>query len=172
MDMIRILIATATLALAGASLAQDADRDFSTVQEMMTAKEFVDAGLHELSQQQLDALNEWIEANMKSAPGQGSGQGNQQVASTGSGSDEGDQRGLHTEPDDDIHSRIIGEFKGWYGHTEFQLENGMVWQQVSTDTMKGVRMTDPKVRISQALLGGWRLEVEGVNKSTQVKRIK
>lgn len=172
MDMIRILIATAALALAGTSFAQDSETDFTTLQEMMTAKQFVDSGLHELSQPQLDALNEWLQANMKAAPGQGPGQSGQQVASTGSGSTEGDQRGLHAPEQGDIHSRIIGEFKGWYGHTEFHLENGMVWQQVSTDTMKGVRMTDPKVRITQALLGGWRLEVEGVNKTTQVKRIK
>lgn len=169
MYMIRILIAIAALGLAGTSFAQDGETDFTPLQEMMTAKEFVDSGLHELSQQQLDALNEWIRANMKAAPGQASGQSGQQVA----GATEGDLRGLHVpEQGGDIHSRIIGEFKGWSGYTEFHLENGMVWQQISSDNMKGVRMTDPKVRIYQGLMGGWRLEVEGINKTTQVKRIK
>ena len=167
MDMIRILIVTAALALTGTGLAQDSETEFTTVQEMMTAKEFVDAGLHELSQQQLDALNDWLKVNMSATPGQGS----PRVVSA-SPSSEGDRRGLHNESQDDIHSRIVGEFKGWYGYTEFHLENGMVWQQVASDTMKGVRMQDPKVRIYQALLGGWRLEVEGVNKTTSVKRIK
>ena len=119
MDMIRILIATTALALAGASLAQDGETDFSTVQEMMTAQEFVDAGLHELSQQQLDALNDWIQLNMTSLA---TPEGGVRVASTGGESDQGDQRGLYTEDQDDIHSRIIGEFKGWYGYSEFHLE--------------------------------------------------
>ncbi len=174
MDMIRILIAATALscglALANASLAQEDETDFTTVQEMMSAKEFVDAGLHELSQQQLNALNEWIQTNMSATPGQGGG--GQQLASASGTTGGGDQRGMHPEEQDDIHSRIIGEFKGWYGYSEFHLENGMVWQQVASDTMKGVRMNDPKVVISQAMLGGWRLKVEGVNKTTNVKRIK
>lgn len=171
MDTIRILIAAILLTLTSAAHAQDAepadDGKFTSVQEMMTAKEFVDSGLHELSQEQLNALNDWLKTNMI-AGASAAGNGNQQVASVGT---EEDRRGLHVKDEVDIHSRIVGEFKGWYGYSEFVLENGMVWQQVGSDTMKGVRMTDPKVRIYKGMLG-WRLEVEGVNKSTGVKRIK
>lgn len=166
MDMIRILIVTTALGLAGTSFAQDSATEFTSVQEMMTAKEFVDSGLHELSQQQLDALNAWIQANMTATSGSG-----QQIANAGTATED-DSRGLRFPEEGEIHSRILGEFNGWDGHTEFHLENGMVWRQMSTDVMKGVHMQDPKVRVYEGFLGGWRLEVEGVNKSTQVKRVK
>ena len=44
----------------------------------------------------------------------------------------GSERMTQTEEEaDQITSRILGEFKGWSGYTEFQLENGQVWKQSS-----------------------------------------
>ena len=71
---------------------------------------------------------------------------------------------------DQITSRILGEFKGWSGHTKFQLENGQVWQQ-SSEGLLIVRINNPTVTIKKSFFGTYNLNVEGVNSSIKVRRI-
>ena len=71
---------------------------------------------------------------------------------------------------DQITSRILGEFKGWSGYTEFQLENGQVWQQ-SSEGLLIVRINNPTVTIKKSFFGTYNLNVEGVNSSIKVRRI-
>ena len=73
------------------------------------------------------------------------------------------------EEPDQITSRILGEFKGWSGYTEFQLENGQVWKQSSAGLLI-VRINNPTVTIKKSFFGTYTLNVEGVNSSIKVRR--
>jgi hypothetical protein len=164
----RTLILASALALAFGSAA-DA-QSFSSLEERMTAKEFRDAGLDKLSDEELRALNAWVQRNVRlaeqggaaAAPGQAAPAASQ-VAS--------DTRGFENAERTEITSRILGPFKGWSGKTVFTLENGMVWQQVEDDRASIVAES-PSVTISPGTFGSWRLKVEGSNRTTLVKRIK
>ena len=73
------------------------------------------------------------------------------------------------EEPDQITSRILGEFKGWSGNSEFQLENGQVWKQSSAGLLI-VRINNPTVTIKKSFFGTYTLNVEGVNSSIKVRR--
>ena len=82
----------------------------------------------------------------------------------------GSERMTQTEEEaDQITSRILGEFKGWSGYTEFQLENGQVWKQSSKGLLI-VRINNPTVTIKKSFFGTYNLNVEGVNSSIKVRR--
>ena len=74
------------------------------------------------------------------------------------------------EEPDQITSRILGEFKGWSGYTEFQLENGQVWKQ-SSEGLLIVRINNPTVTIKKSFFGTYTLNVEGFNSSIKVRKI-
>lgn len=176
-ELNRIQAVTATLvgivALAALliSLPLAAQQGFSTIEERMTGKEFVAAGLDQLSPEQLASLNDWLRSHSvatldnANATSQGSG---------GQGST--DQRGFENQnskdiSDKDIVSAIKGEFSGWSGDTVFELENGMVWQQVETGTFYMPARTGAVAIIDKGLLSSWRLSIEGYNRTIRVKRI-
>ena len=71
----------------------------------------------------------------------------------------------------EISSRIIGQFNGWDGDTEFNLENGQIWQQSGNGILK-VSMNNPKVTIKKGVFGGFIFSVEGYNSKVKVKRVK
>ena len=71
----------------------------------------------------------------------------------------------------EISSRIIGQFNGWDGDTEFNLENGQIWQQSGNGILK-VSMNNPKVTIEKGRFGGFIFSVEGYNSKVKVKRVK
>lgn len=69
-----------------------------------------------------------------------------------------------------IQSRLVGEFTGWRGNTQFRLENGQVWRQVEAGTL--VYSADaPLVTIRRGSFNSYRLSIEGVNSSVRVRRI-
>jgi hypothetical protein len=72
---------------------------------------------------------------------------------------------------EEFRSRIVGEFSGWSGNTEFRLENGMVWRQDESDRFRLQPVDSPMVTITPGLFGAWRLTVEGHNRSVRVERI-
>jgi hypothetical protein len=81
---------------------------------------------------------------------------------------------LPVEPVDRIDARLVGEFNGWTGRTKFALDNGQVWQQ----TRNYVRNYEPrepipqaKVTITRSFAGSYKLRIEGVRRTVQVKRI-
>jgi len=74
------------------------------------------------------------------------------------------------EDTDQITSRILGEFKGWSGYTEFKLENGQLWQQ-SSEGLLIVRINNPTVIIKKSFFGTYNLSVEGINSTIKVRRI-
>ena len=71
-----------------------------------------------------------------------------------------------------IESRIEGDFKGWSGRTTFRLENGQIWQQSSSGDYETPPIPSPRVRVFPAKLGGFWIEVDGVNPRVKVKPIK
>lgn len=58
-----------------------------------------------------------------------------------------------------VESRIKGKFRGWFGGTVFQLENGQIWKQVGSDTYAAPAMESPEVEISKSRYGHYRLRL-------------
>lgn len=142
----------------------------------MTFKEFRQAGLEKLSAVELAALNDWIRQHSlggeEPAFANTTGGSNQrQVYPEGV---DPERLGFSDYKGDDvpITARIVGTFTGWNGDTEFELDNGMVWQQTEQGLL-GVRPREnPEVTIQPGFLSSWELRIEGVNKRIKVKRIK
>ncbi|MEM1412288.1 MAG: hypothetical protein AAGH19_08005 [Pseudomonadota bacterium] len=154
-----VFIALSTLVLASAH----AQQGFSTIEERMTGKEFTSAGLDKLSDEELAALNDWLRSHS--------------VATLENRSQEyADTRGFESQAladldDSDVTSPIKGEFRGWTGDTVFELENGMIWQQVETGSFAIPATTGAVAIIDKGLFNSWRMRIEGYNKSIRVERI-
>lgn len=169
----RLLISLALmgLLLLGTSPALvNAQSGFSSLEERMTAKEFREAGLDKLSDDELATLNRWIRQRSLA---EGEIAGPATGGSTRAQADE-DRRGFNEAGNDEpIRSRIVGTFEGWTGDDVFVLENGMVWQQSEGGTFKSRRMEDPEVEITQGFMGAvWYLRVEGYNTRVKVQRLR
>jgi hypothetical protein len=81
--------------------------------------------------------------------------------------------GLAAREDDEvIHTRILGRFTGWDGHTVFTLENGQVWQQANPDLKYFPNLVDPEVELIPGGWMGWKLKVVSEGLWCKVKRIK
>jgi len=169
-----ISMATAVAFVLAASFAEA--REFSSLEERMTGREFRDAGLHKLTDEELAALNRWIE--MRSlAEGEvpSWAMGAAAVVAPGAtaeGPASGDLRGFERGDRTEINSRIVGSFSGWSGDDVFELENGMVWEQAESGTFSVATMENPEVRIRPGFFGSWQLQVEGYNRRIRVERVR
>lgn len=135
----------------------------------MTGREFSEAGLDKLSPEELAALNRWIrERSVAEYEGPQGQSASGQVSTDASAG----PPPIEQMPREPIRSRIVGEFGGWTGNTEFELENGMVWKQDETDRFRLQPIESPIVTINPGVFGSWRLSVEGHNRSIRVERIK
>lgn len=145
------------LAVAPLAFAQQ----FSSLEERMSSQQFKDAGLDKLTPEQLAKLNEFIrnEVNARTAQTRKSDQ---------------DRFGFHESNDrDSLVTRIEGTFTGWDGHTVFHLNNGQVWEQIdSSETLEGIKVDNPIVKIEPGFMGSWVLSIDGYNGTAKVKRIK
>ncbi len=70
-----------------------------------------------------------------------------------------------------IETRMDGDFEGWTGETIFKLANGQIWQQTEFAYTYHYAYR-PKVLIYRSKTGGWKLQVEGVNRAIGVQRLK
>jgi len=136
-----------------------AAQSFSTLEERMSVAQFRAAGLDKLSPEELAQLNAWLQQNV----GGSAAYGGQPVSDGPAVADTGDGP---------VHSRILGEFRGWEGKTIFKLENGQVWQQVGNDPWRGVKLENPSITIRPGFMNSWTLRVEGYNTTTKVRRIR
>lgn len=163
------LIATLSLValLAVAAVATAQEDEFSSLEERMTGEEYDRAGLHKLSPEELRYLNEWLRSRSVAEYERPAG-------STPDPSE--DRRGLparDTGDEDTIISRIKGTYEGWNGPTQFELENGMVWETIGGGRYQVPAMENPRVVISQGTMwGSWYMQVGDYNRRVQVKRIK
>ena len=146
---------------------------FSSLEERMTGREFREAGLYKLSDEELAFLNRWIQVRALAAgevPDWLAGR----VAETSSGmaaATGGDRRGFADGDRSPINSRLRGSFNGWRGETRFELENGMVWEQVEPNVFAVSSMENPEVRIRPGMFGSWHLQVVGYNSRVRVRRV-
>lgn len=69
-------------------------------------------------------------------------------------------------------SRLVGDYEGWTGRTQFKLENGQIWQQAAPGERIDSKRPAPVVRIYPGMLGVFWLEVEGVRERVKVKPVK
>ncbi|TJY65126.1 hypothetical protein E4T66_02560 [Sinimarinibacterium sp. CAU 1509] len=74
-------------------------------------------------------------------------------------------------PPDEIHSRILGEFRGWEAKTRFELENGQVWECVNCRSVSLLKQ-NPEVTIRRGFISGYWLKIDGLNTQAPVRRIK
>ncbi len=156
--------------------AQAAD-GFSTLEERMSGKEFMETGLGKLTGDELTALNEWLRrhsvATLENASAPSASGAAGATASVGK-----DLRGFEDQPkgtpknDDDIRSSIVGTFDGWKAKgTLFKLANGMIWQQTENDSFYIAPVENPEIVIKKGFLGNWRLKMVEHNSTVAVERI-
>lgn len=167
--MKKILLALVILSLIPPLVFADG---FSSLEEQMTGKEFMAAGLGKLSEQELAALNDWIRRHSVATldtPTVAPAAASSAAAPTAAAED---RRGLSKDADESpIRSAILGEFDGWDGQTVFKLENGMIWVQDDKDTFYVRDLENPVAVIEPGMFNSWHLHVEGYRSKTKVRRI-
>lgn len=72
---------------------------------------------------------------------------------------------------DVIESRIEGRFNGWNANDQIALANGQIWQ-VSDGSLGVFSAINPKVSVRRGTFGTYFMEIEGINRSPKVKRVK
>ncbi len=75
-----------------------------------------------------------------------------------------------TKLQDVIESSINGDFRGWEGTTSFKLLNGDIWAQDEIKTLYSNSMFRPVVYIYRGSDGTYKMKVEGVDETLQVKK--
>ncbi len=71
-----------------------------------------------------------------------------------------------------IASTIVGNFAGWDPSTIFTLANGQVWKVVDGSSADLAPMSNPPVKIVRSMFGAMFLEIEGINASPKVRRVR
>ncbi len=69
-----------------------------------------------------------------------------------------------------IESYIDGVFRGWDGSTSFRLRNGDLWVQDEMKTLFSPTVFNPVVFIYTGSDGSYKMKVEGVEETVQVKK--
>lgn len=147
---------------------------FSSLEERMTAREFREAGLYKLSEQELAFLNRWIQMRSLAegeVPDWVRHADPAQAPAAAPGAATGDQRGFPGGDRSEINTRLRGSFSGWRGDTVFVLENGMVWEQAEPAVFAIPTVENPEVRIRPGMFGSWNLQVAGYNSRVRVRRV-
>lgn len=70
-----------------------------------------------------------------------------------------------------VESHIPGTFRGWSANSVIRLANGQEWQVADGSWLAG-EWTDPRVRVRRGLFGGYRLQIEGLNREIGVRRVR
>ncbi len=162
--MKNVFLLTLFLLLGQAASAQES---FSSIEERMTGKEFSSTGLSKLTPEELTVLNEWLRSHSVATL-----ENARYVTPAGS-----DMRGLEKQVYSDmdgsaIVAQIKGPFEGWVGDgTIIELENGMIWKTAERSQFNIPPTEGLMATIDKGMIGGWRLSVEGYNKSVRVERI-
>jgi hypothetical protein len=142
----------------------------------MTGKEFKETGLVKLTDEELMALNNWLRRHSVATLDNASARPATTDTATAEASQ--DMRGFENQSrqdsdDGDIHGTLVGTFSGWNGNgTLFRLTNGMVWQQVESDTFGMTPTENAEIVIKKGFWDSWQLSVVGYKSSVRVKRLK
>jgi hypothetical protein len=81
--------------------------------------------------------------------------------------------GLATEAEKTpaIASEINGKFEGWEGNVEITLANGQVWR-IADGSRAYVNLMNPKVKVERGAFGAYYLNIDGINQTPRVRRVK
>lgn len=178
MKKLKILLLTLTLpALTSANIFDNMDK-----------KTAVTTGIYKLSKKELTELSQWIENSGKNTQTGSRESLKEEIRSEIIAEDihkkEAEEAiirkdkiknmGFRKEEAEreEIHSAVIGEFKGWRGENIFKLENGQVWVQAESSTFYIPKRTNPKITVKPKSMNTWALYVDGFGRGVKVKRIK
>ena len=191
----KILLSCSCLAVAAGALAETGDSG-PGILESMTAEQYRAAGLHKLTEEELEALDGWLRSHTSpTAPDSGSlsevrpepVSPEAAVAATRStGAASGTQTapravdenfGFPAPPPDpeqkanELHASVLPPFRGWSGKTVFKLDNGQVWRQRNAGrfTYSG---DDTRVVISKNSWGFYEMRLVEADRSVGVSRVK
>jgi hypothetical protein len=139
----------------GLATAQNATGPIVDVEKIMSASDFRRTGLQKLNADEMSAFNAWLgEYTVRIYNAASAVPAAQSVGSTAS----------------TVESQIEGEFKGWDGETIFRLTNGQIWQQALYAYTYHYAYR-PNIIIYK-IASGYRMKVDDVEDTIQVKRIK
>lgn len=165
-----------SLALAGALAAglaaplAFAQQAGERIEQQMTHEQFVAAGLDQLSAEQLQNLNAWLNRTLVAETTKAATEATRQAAQDGGDKPRGFLDFGSGEP---VTGQLQGEFHGFAKGRQYQLDNGQVWRQTDASSLVGVHLDSPQVTIKPSLIGSaWYLKVEGYNTAAKVERIK
>lgn len=130
----------------------------------MTYREFTEAGLHKLSDDELAQLNEWIRRRSLAE--------GEVVSSADPAADDGSPKGPPMDAEGPFETYIVGSFSGWNGSEQFEMGDGSVWEIVGGSVFHTPTMENPKVLIKRGILGSWNMSVEGFNTRAKVRRVR
>lgn len=152
-----IYVASITL-LVPFAVAQESQ--FPGVKQAMTPEQYEKAGLGKLNTDERAALDEFIRGYVSAS--------SEKAASAAV--DDAVKRKKAVDPEV-IESRLVGTFDGYTGRTRFTLENGQVWQQSQSDTLRTKPIEAPPVIITKAGLGH-RMYILGAPGAIRVSRVR
>jgi hypothetical protein len=144
------------------------------IKELMSDAELVATGVGTLSAVQQEALSAWLikfqldATRPRQTPAIAAEPEQAQPAVEPADKDEDWRR---RDEKIDFVSRIVGDFSGWDGNTQFNLENHQVWVQRRPSRWK-IELQTPEVRIYQTLLGAFEMEVIETGRSIGVRRVR
>ncbi|MCF6320102.1 MAG: hypothetical protein L3J83_12650 [Proteobacteria bacterium] len=160
----------------------------SNIFDKMDKETAVTTGIYKLSQSERTALLEWLNDSEKKVEGVSKEQVKQKIRSGIIAENKQNEiikeeiirqektknMGFSKEESEreEIHSSIVGEFKGWQGKNIFKLANGQIWKQAEKTSFYIPKRTNPKVTIKPKSLRTWALYVDGFGRGVKVKRIK
>ena len=125
------------------------------LKQMMSPREFHQAGLDKLSAEELRSLDQWLLQFLA--------YDSHQVVKA----DEAIQE-LQKVP---VRRRIAGHFRGWDGATVFTLDNGEIWRQ-RLPGRYAVSLENPEIEITKNLMGFYELRIVKTGHKIGVTRVK
>jgi hypothetical protein len=155
MKRLVLTLLACTFVVAGASAEK---KKFPGIQNLMTPEEYEKAGLDQLSDEQIEALDLWLlgYTALESA-----------IIRQQTDIEEIKQ----AEKDFAVITRIKGDFKGWDGDTVFRLENGQIWRQRNSGRYVYVGPPNPEVSITRNIMGFYKLTVVEKDRGVGVKLV-
>lgn len=157
----RLLVLVTTLLLAPFALAQDTSR----IEQQMTAEQFRNAGLDQLTPGQLANLNAWLNRTLDTETTKAARMAEDKVQHANRGF-------FNAGSNAPVTGHLQGTFSGFAKGRSYTLDNGQVWRQTDNATLSGAHLDSPQVRIAPGLLGTWYLQIEGYNTRAKVQRVK
>jgi hypothetical protein len=156
--MIRLLL-PATLFLATLPALAD---EFPSVKDLMSEEEFRASGLHQLSNEELEALRSWLWVYTERDSD--FHRRNSEAPAASAGQDVAESAAIRTH--------IVGEFTGWGEKTRFELANGQVWELRRRARYQQKPVSNPEVVIDKNLFGFFEMTLVESGRSIQVTRVK